>query len=63
MYQYIKIVWCGSDDVTHEGYQEILSGFVQRNTDLDGNTVNFDTLGECTSWVVDANPPFPVWGT
>lgn len=63
MYQYIKIAWQSNDDVVHEGYQEILDGYVQRNTDLDGNTIMFELLGECTSWVTDPNPIPPIWGT
>ena len=63
MYQYIKIAWKSADDIVHEGYQEVLDGYVQRNTDLDGNTVIFENLGECTSWVVDPNPTPPIWGS
>jgi hypothetical protein len=61
MYEYIKIAWRVQDGVDiHEGYQEILNGYVQRNTDLEGNTV---VLEDCTSWVIDPSPEPPVWGT
>jgi len=61
MFQYIKIAWVSADDIVHEGYQEISGGNVLRNTDLDGNTVNFEALGECTSWVIDPEPTPPIW--
>lgn len=44
-----------------EGYQEILNGYLQRLTDLDGNTLELvDNYGYD---VTDINPPFPEWGT
>lgn len=43
-----------------QGYQEIQNGYVQRITDMDGNTVD---LPEHTEYhVVDANPVPPAWG-
>lgn len=44
-----------------EGYQEIDSGYVQRLTDLDGNTL--DLVSNYGYGVLDTNPPFPSWGT
>jgi hypothetical protein len=44
-----------------EGYQEIYEGYVQRLTDLDGNTLELvDNYGY---YITDTNPPFPSWGT
>jgi hypothetical protein len=44
-----------------EGYQEIYEGYVQRLTDLDGNTLELvDNYGY---FIADINPPFPSWGT
>ena len=44
-----------------EGYQEIFNGYLQRLTDLDGNTLELvDNYGYD---VTDTNPPFPEWGT
>jgi hypothetical protein len=45
----------------NEGYQEILDGYVQRLTDLDGNTLNL--VNNFGYGVSDTNPPFPSWGT
>lgn len=44
-----------------EGYQEIDSGYVQRLTDLDGNSLNL--IDDYGYEVTDTNPPFPIWGT
>lgn len=44
-----------------EGYQEIEGGYVQRLTDLDGNTL--DLTSNYGYGVSDINPPFPSWGT
>ena len=44
-----------------EGYLEIFNGYLQRLTDLDGNTLELvDNYGYD---VTDTNPPFPEWGT
>jgi hypothetical protein len=40
-------------------YQEINNGVVIRFTDLDGNTL--DLSGEYGYFVVDSNPPRPIW--
>ena len=39
-------------------YQEVERGTVVRYCDLDGNTVMDPTVA---NWVVDANPPQPIW--
>jgi hypothetical protein len=39
-------------------YQEVERGTLQRICDLDGNTL-LDATGP--AWIVDANPPQPVW--
>lgn len=44
-----------------EGYQEIINGYVQRLTDLDGNTLELES--NYGYGVSDTNPPFPSWGT
>ena len=44
-----------------EGYQEIYEGYVQRLTDIDGNTL--DLIDNYGYEVTDINPPFPPWGT
>ena len=44
-----------------EGYQEILEGYVQRLTDVDGNTL--DLIDNYGYFITDINPPFPSWGT
>jgi len=44
-----------------EGYQEISNGYVQRLTDLDGNTLELES--NYGYGISDANPPFPSWGT
>lgn len=55
---YIKVRF--TSGLSGEGYQEVSEGYVQRLTDLDGNTVGEDT--PCEYHVADANPPFPDWG-
>jgi len=45
----------------NEGYQEILNGYVQRLTDLEGNTLNL--INNFGYGISDTNPPFPSWGT
>lgn len=62
MYQYIKIQWRANGGDVSTGYQEISNGRVIRNTDLDGNTVDFESFSSCDSWVVDPAPEFPIWG-
>lgn len=44
-----------------EGYQEIYEGYVQRLTDIDGNTL--DLIDNYGYEVTDTNSPFPIWGT
>lgn len=62
MYQYIKIQYRPSDEETvYTGYQEIENGVVIRNTDLDGNTVDFSQFKSCDSWVIDVAPEPPPW--
>jgi len=62
MYQYIRIQYStDSRNTVLDGFQEISNGTVIRNTDLDGNTVDFNSFDSCDSWVVDSVPPTPVW--
>jgi hypothetical protein len=51
--QYIKIRF----EDGQEAYQEVFQGYVQRITDLDGNTID-KPLSSC---VLDPNPPTPSW--
>lgn len=57
---YYKIQFDYGSPVT-EGYQEILEGYVQRLTDVDGNTL--DLVDNYGYFITDTNPPFPSWGT
>lgn len=57
---YYKIQFDYGSPVT-EGYQEILEGYVQRLTDVDGNTL--DLIDNYGYFITDTNPPFPSWGT
>ena len=62
MYQYIRIQYSTDNrNTVLDGFQEISNGTVIRNTDLDGNTVDFNSFDSCDSWVVDATPPTPLW--
>jgi len=60
-YQYVKLKYHPVGLESFEGYQEINSGSVIRNTDLDGNTVDLGSFIACDSWVIDPNPEPPVW--
>jgi hypothetical protein len=40
-------------------YQEISNGNLIRYTDLDGNTLILE--GEYGYFVIDSNPPLPIW--
>jgi hypothetical protein len=57
---YYKITFDYGSPVS-EGYQEISNGYVQRLTDLDGNTL--DLISNYGYGISDINPPFPSWGT
>ena len=43
-----------------QAYQEISIGSLVRITDLDGNTLTLPNF-PIESYVVDANPPRPIW--
>lgn len=57
--EYLKIRF--TSGISGEGYQEISEGYVQRLTDLDGNTVGEDA--PCEYHVTDGSPSFPEWGS
>lgn len=58
--KYILLVAVPNDDsAPFKAYQEIQGGTVARHCDRDGKTISLD---DCTSLVLDANPPFPAWG-
>ena len=43
-----------------QAYQEISNGSVVRIADLDGNTLQYPEFAT-ESYVVDVNPPRPIW--
>jgi hypothetical protein len=43
-----------------QAYQEISGGNLVRITDLDGNTLEYSDF-PVESYVVDENPPRPIW--
>ena len=55
---YYKITFDYGSPVS-EGYQEISNGYVQRLTDLDGNTLDLEI--NFGYKVVDPEPPRPTW--
>ena len=57
MYEYILCEF----EYGHSGqlYQEISNGTVNRLTDLDGNTLEINN--EYGYFIIDSNPPRPIW--
>ena len=56
--EYILIQFTLGWDI--QAYQEVSNGNVVRITDLDGNTLTLPDF-PVEGYVVDANPPRPIW--